>query len=216
MSSSKAEDEELLGDGRFDRHASIRRTRRLRKAPEGAEEECSNLEPRKSPEGVEDPDEADHRKSGLKSSPSKHHPNGDVIVGMEVKKEGEVSTVEVTRRMSEERDLKPEDKDARLARWKGRLGPSRADEAETAVMTASGMNAIKARQNRPFSTDLSSYPVVSKSPEPSNATDSTDGWRSRLARQFRSPERTEPEEDPLAVLRAQPVRSRSTTPLKVT
>lgn len=73
----KAEDEEL-GDGRFDRFSSVRRTRRLRKAPEGAEEEC--LEPRKSPEGVEDPNEADHSSSrGSKSA-------GDVIVGMEVKK----------------------------------------------------------------------------------------------------------------------------------
>lgn len=51
----------------------MRRTRRLRKAPEGAEEDSStNLEPRKSPEGVEDPDEM-----------SNAH---DVIVGMEVKK----------------------------------------------------------------------------------------------------------------------------------
>lgn len=66
--SMKAEDDEL-GDGRFDRFSSVRRTRRLRKAPEGAEEDC--LEPRKSPEGVEDPEDL--------SQP-------DVIVGMEVKK----------------------------------------------------------------------------------------------------------------------------------
>ncbi len=65
---AKAEDDEL-GDGRFDRFSSVRRTRRLRKAPEGAEEDC--LEPRKSPEGVEDPEDL--------SQP-------DVIVGMEVKK----------------------------------------------------------------------------------------------------------------------------------
>lgn len=65
---TKAEDDEL-GDGRFDRFSSVRRTRRLRKAPEGAEEDC--LEPRKSPEGVEDPEDL--------SQP-------DVIVGMEVKK----------------------------------------------------------------------------------------------------------------------------------
>lgn len=82
---SKPEDDEL-GDGRFDRFSSIRRTRRLRKAPEGAEEECANLEPRKSPEGVEDPDEADHRSStSIKKSSSSIQP-GDVIVGMEVKK----------------------------------------------------------------------------------------------------------------------------------
>jgi len=77
IKTGKAEDEEL-GDGRFDRFSSVRRTRRLRKAPEGAEEEC--LEPRKSPEGVEDPNEVDHSSSrGSKSA-------GDVIVGMEVKK----------------------------------------------------------------------------------------------------------------------------------
>ena len=69
-SSLKAEDDEL-GDGRFDRFSSIRRTRRLRKAPEGAEEDSVSLEPRKSPEGVEDPEDL--------SQP-------DVIVGMEVKK----------------------------------------------------------------------------------------------------------------------------------
>lgn len=62
-SSNKAEDDEL-GDGRFDRFSSVRRTRRLRKAPEGAEED---MEPRKSPEGVEDL-------------------QPDVIIGMEVKK----------------------------------------------------------------------------------------------------------------------------------
>ena len=67
------DDDNELGDGRFDRFSSVRRTRRLRKAPEGAEEDSStNLEPRKSPEGVEDPDEM-----------SNAH---DVIVGMEVKK----------------------------------------------------------------------------------------------------------------------------------
>lgn len=49
----------------------MRRTRRLRKAPEGAEEDATSLEPRKSPEGVEDPEDL---------SPP------DVIVGMEVKK----------------------------------------------------------------------------------------------------------------------------------
>ena len=65
-SSNKAEDDEL-GDGRFDRFSSVRRTRRLRKAPEGAEED---MEPRKSPEGVEDPEDL----------------QPDVIVGMEVKK----------------------------------------------------------------------------------------------------------------------------------
>lgn len=64
----KCEDEEL-GDGRFDRFSSVRRTRRLRKAPEGAEEDA--LEPRKSPEGVENTEDM---------SPP------DVIVGMEVKK----------------------------------------------------------------------------------------------------------------------------------
>ena len=79
-SASKAAEDDDLGDGRFDRYASIRRTRRrVRNAPEGAEEECSNLEPRKSPEGVEDPVESDHRKG-------KTNHGGDVIVGMEVKK----------------------------------------------------------------------------------------------------------------------------------
>lgn len=68
--SIKTEDDEL-GDGRFDRFSSVRRTRRLRKAPEGAEEDATSLEPRKSPEGVEDPEDL--------SQP-------DVIVGMEVKK----------------------------------------------------------------------------------------------------------------------------------
>lgn len=66
----KTEDDEL-GDGRFDRFSSTRRTRRLRKAPEGAEEDSSSLEPRKSPEGVEDPEDLSQT---------------DVIVGMEVKK----------------------------------------------------------------------------------------------------------------------------------
>ena len=74
--------------------------------------------------------------------------------------EGEVSTVEVTRRMSEERDLQPhgnnnnhpmtmsaEDKERRLQRWKDKLGPR--DDSETAVMTASGANAIKVRRDRP-------------------------------------------------------------------
>jgi hypothetical protein len=66
----KAEDDEL-GDGNFDRYSSVRRTRRLRKAPEGAEEDSTSLEPRKSPEGVEDPEDLSQT---------------DVIVGMEVKK----------------------------------------------------------------------------------------------------------------------------------
>ena len=66
----KAEDDEL-GDGHFDRFSSVRRTRRLRKAPEGAEEDATSLEPRKSPEGVEDPEDLSQT---------------DVIVGMEVKK----------------------------------------------------------------------------------------------------------------------------------
>lgn len=68
--SIKPEDDEL-GDGRFDRFSSVRRTRRLRKAPEGAEEDAASLEPRKSPEGVEDPEDL---------------AQSDVIVGMEVKK----------------------------------------------------------------------------------------------------------------------------------
>ena len=68
---TNAADDDEFGDGRFDRFSSVRRTRRLRKAPEGAEEDSSNLEPRKSPEGVEDPEDMS---------------NPDVIVGMEVKK----------------------------------------------------------------------------------------------------------------------------------
>ena len=66
-------DDDELGDGRFDRYSSTRRTRRFRKAPEGAEEDSTNLEPRKSPEGVEDPEESHVQADG-------------VIVGMEVKK----------------------------------------------------------------------------------------------------------------------------------
>lgn len=78
--------------------------------------------------------------------------------------------MEVTRRMSEERDLQPhgnhvnssssgsnhvlsmsaEDKERRLQRWKDKLGPR--DEAETAVMTASGASAIKVRRDRPSRT----------------------------------------------------------------
>ena len=85
----------------------------------------------------------------------------NVIMLTNVKlQEGEVSTVEVTRRMSEERDLQPhgnnsnhsmtmsaEDKERRLQRWKDKLGPR--DDSETAVMTASGANAIKVRRDRP-------------------------------------------------------------------
>jgi hypothetical protein len=90
--------------------------------------------------------------------------------------EGEVSTVEVTRRMSEERDLQPhagignnnnnnnhgmavsnEDKERRLQRWKDKLGPR--DEAETAVMTASGASAIKVRRDRPSRTNEAEPPV---------------------------------------------------------
>ena len=117
-SRTKVDDDEL-GDGRFDRFSSIRRTRRLRKAPEGAEEDSANLEPRKSPEGVEDPEDALHAPP-------------DVIVGMEVKKEGEVTTVEVTRRPSEERDLLShhtgsDEKDRRLSRWKELLSSREQD-----------------------------------------------------------------------------------------
>ncbi len=73
-----------------------------------------------------------------------------------------MSTVEVTRRMSEERDLQPhgnnsnhgmamsaDDKERRLQRWKDKLAPR--DESETAVMTASGASAIKVRRDRPSS-----------------------------------------------------------------
>lgn len=92
--------------------------------------------------------------------------------------EGEVSTVEVTRRMSEERDLQPhtgiannnnnnnhgmavsnEDKERRLQRWKDKLGPR--DETETAVMTASGASAIKVRRDRPSRTNEAEPPVKS-------------------------------------------------------
>lgn len=87
-----------------------------------------------------------------------------------------MSTVEVTRRMSEERDLQPhagignnnnnnnhgmavsnEDKERRLQRWKDKLGPR--DEAETAVMTASGASAIKVRRDRPSRTNEAEPPV---------------------------------------------------------
>lgn len=72
--------------------------------------------------------------------------------------------MEVTRRMSEERDLQPhttnnnhvmamsaDDKERRLQRWKDKLGPR--DDAETAVMTASGASAIKVRRDRPSRTN---------------------------------------------------------------
>lgn len=74
VKTEKTPEDDELGDGRFDRYSSSRRTRRFRKAPEGAEEDASNLEPRKSPEGVEDFAERPHVQ-----------PDG-VIVGMEVKK----------------------------------------------------------------------------------------------------------------------------------
>ena len=65
-----------------------------------------------------------------------------------------MSTVEVTRRMSEERDMQPhqhlpsstDDKERRLQRWRDRLGPR--DEADTAVVAASGASAVKARRDR--------------------------------------------------------------------
>lgn len=78
-----------------------------------------------------------------------------------------MSTVEVTRRMSEERDLQPhtaignnsnhgmavssDEKERRLQRWKDKLGPR--DDSETAVMTASGASAIKVRRDRPSRTN---------------------------------------------------------------
>ena len=84
-----------------------------------------------------------------------------------------MSTVEVTRRMSEERDLQPhtgignnnnhgmagsnEDKERRLQRWKDKLGPR--DESETAVMTASGASAIKVRRDRPSRANEAEPPV---------------------------------------------------------
>lgn len=84
-----------------------------------------------------------------------------------IRQEGEVSTVEVTRRMSEERDLQPhtaignnsnhgmavssDEKERRLQRWKDKLGPR--DDSETAVMTASGASAIKVRRDRPSRTN---------------------------------------------------------------
>jgi len=53
--------------------------------------------------------------------------------------------------MSEERE--PEDKDRRLARWREmKMG---ANDAEAAVMSASGATAVKARTNRPFSSSRS-------------------------------------------------------------
>lgn len=218
--SMKTEDDEL-GDGRFDRFSSTRRTRRLRKAPEGAEEDSSSLEPRKSPEGVEDPEDLSQT---------------DVIVGMEVKKEGEVSTVEVTRRMSEERDLQPhtaignnsnhgmavssDEKERRLQRWKDKLGPR--DDSETAVMTASGASAIKVRRDRPSRTN-EAEPQQSGQQEPLRSfTDAVttsspeDNWRTRLARQFRPAEKLDSssvKEDDPSTLRAKS-RSRSSSPLK--
>lgn len=73
--------------------------------------------------------------------------------------------------MSEERDLSPhstnnnhviaisgEDKERRLQRWKDKLGPR--DEAETAVMTASGVSAIKVRRDRPSRTSSEVEPLV--------------------------------------------------------
>ena len=65
------DDDNELDDGRFDRFSSVRRTRRLRKAPEGAEEDSStNLS-------------LENHLKVLKIPMSNAH---DVIVGMEVKK----------------------------------------------------------------------------------------------------------------------------------
>ena len=65
-----------------------------------------------------------------------------------------MSKVEVTRRVSEERDLQPhqhlpsstDEKERRLQRWRDRLGPR--DESDTAVVAASGASAVKARRDR--------------------------------------------------------------------
>ena len=65
-----------------------------------------------------------------------------------------MSKVEVTRRVSEERDLQPhqhlpsstDEKERRLQRWRDRLGPR--DESDTAVVAASGASAVKARRER--------------------------------------------------------------------
>lgn len=177
------DDDNELGDGRFDRFSSVRRTRRLRKAPEGAEEDSStNLEPRKSPEGVEDPDEM-----------SNAH---DVIVGMEVKKEGEVSTVEVTRRLSEERDVLTHsgvdgtEKDRRLQRWMEKRGIARDDTSSAVTVN--------------HTTDRT--PIDSNSQE--NEMKTQDNWRTRLAKQF-LPDKVD-DDGPIS----NNPRSRSSSPVK--
>lgn len=93
--------------------------------------------------------------------------------------------MEVTRRMSEERDLQPhannnnnnnnnhvmamsaDDKERRLQRWKDKLGPR--DDAETAVMTASGASAIKVRRDRPSRSNEAEPLVIVRNIQPSSS-----------------------------------------------